>query len=130
MTNIGSVARGVGLLGLALALTGCVAPRPQLYGWGNYQANLYQHFKGEGSDVAAQIASLEAQVVANNVAKRADPPGLHGHLALLYTKTGNDEAARSQLQIERKLFPESAAYVDFLLKKSTQSAQKVEAKNG
>ena len=130
MTNTRSVVRGAVLLGLALALTGCVTQRPMLYGWGSYQANLYQHFKGDGSDVPAQIAALEAQVVANSNAKKADPPGLHGHLALLYTKTGNEAAARSQLEIERRLFPESAAYVDFLLKKSAQSTQKSEANNG
>ena len=130
MMNIRSAVRGAGLLGLALALTGCAHPRHMLYGWGNYQTNLYQHFKGEGSDVGAQIASLEAQVVSNGKTKRADPPGLHGHLALLYSKTGNDAAAQSQLEIERKLFPESAAYVDFLLRKSTQSSQKSEASNG
>ena len=116
------------LLGFAVLLTGCVhAPTKTLYGWGTYQPSLYQYFKTDGGDLSVQINALEAQVVKNKTGRLADPPGLHGHLALLYSKTGNESAAQNQLAIERELFPESAAYVDFLLKKSVQPAQPAQA---
>lgn len=125
-----SIALKAGLAVAVLALVGCAQPPKTLYGWGSYQNNLYEHFKADGGDVSAQIAALEAQATANKAAAKADPPGLHGHLALLYGKAGNDSAAQQQLQVERSLFPESAAYVDFLLKKSKQPALKTEASNG
>ena len=46
---------------------------------------------------------------------------MHGHLALLYAKTGDDANARKHLEAERAKFPESAAYVEFLLKSATKT---------
>jgi hypothetical protein len=36
---------------------------------------------------------------------------------MLYAETGRDDLAVQQLQAEKAAFPESAAYIDFLLKK-------------
>ena len=41
---------------------------------------------------------------------------MHAHLGLLYSSLGNDAAAAEPLRTEKSLFPESAAYMDFLLK--------------
>ncbi len=118
------------LLGFAVLVTGCATAPKTLYGWGTYQPTLYQYLKADGGDLGAQINVLEAQVAKNKSAGLADPPGLHGHLALLYSKSGSEAAAHNQLEIERQLFPESAAYVDFLLKKSTPPAVATEAAHG
>jgi hypothetical protein len=101
----------------ALALAGCAQPGPKpLYQWAGYQNTVYQYLKSDGSEPGAQIALLEAQIEKNKVANEANPPGMRAHLALLYSKTGDDVAAQRHLEAERTQFPESAAYVDFLLK--------------
>lgn len=101
----------------ALALVGCAQPGPKpLYQWEGYQPALYEHLKSNGSDPGAQIAKLEAQLQKNAASGGVNPPGLHAHLALLYSKMGNDDAARQHLEAEKAQFPESSAYVDFLLK--------------
>jgi len=107
---------------LALSLAACATPQKPLYQWASYQGSMYQYFKNSGSNTGEQINMLEAQLRKNKLAGEATPPGLHGHLALLYTKMGNDIAAREHLQAERALFPESAAYIDFLLKNAAKSA--------
>ncbi|CAN5325451.1 hypothetical protein BH11PSE10_BH11PSE10_14260 [soil metagenome] len=113
------------VLALVLGLSACAAPPPKpLYQWNGYQARLYEYFKNSGANAGEQITALEAQLQQNDAARLASPPGLHGHLALLYSKMGDDLAARRHLEAERALFPESAAYVDFLLKKSTVTAIK------
>lgn len=105
------------LIAAALALVGCAQPGPKpLYQWEGYQAALYEHLKANGGDPGAQIAKLEAQVQKNAAGGMANPPGLRAHLALLHAKMGDDEAARRHLEAEKAQFPESAAYVDFLLK--------------
>jgi hypothetical protein len=115
----------IAALGVALALTACAAPAPKpLYQWANYQAPLYQYFKTNGANPGEQIAVLEEQVQKNRARGEKSPPGLHGHLALLYSKLGNEQAARLNLEAERTLFPESAAYVDFLLNNSRTPAPK------
>jgi len=112
-----------GALAIALALGACAAPKPPqpLYAWGDYQSQLVKYYKSEG-DLGTQAQQLEQQLQKNAAAHLACPPGLHGHLALLYAKLGNDQASRDHLEAERQLFPESAAYVDFLLKKSAAAA--------
>lgn len=105
---------------VALALAGCAAPPKQLYQWGSYQGALYQYLKSNGSDLALQVAQLEAEAQKNAASGVASPPGLHGHLALLYAKVGDDANAVRSLETERRLFPESATYVDFLLKNSAK----------
>lgn len=109
----------------SLALVGCAQPGPKpLYQWAGYQPAVYQYMKSNGSEPGAQIAALEAQIEKNKVAGEANPPGMHAHLALLYSKTGDDVAAQRHLEAERAQFPESAAYVDFLLKSAKKDAGK------
>lgn len=109
--------RVIALAGAAALLSACGTPQKPLYQWNGYQSGLYDYFKTNGSNAADQITQLESQLIKNKAANEATPPGLHGHLALLYAKVGNDDAARAHLEAERALFPESAAYVDLLLKK-------------
>lgn len=107
----------VAMLSTALSVVACAAPATKpLYQWGGYQSTVYQYLKTNGSDPGAQIAQLEAEVQKNATAGAASPPGLHGHLALLYSKMGDDANTVKHLEAERALFPESAVYVDFLLK--------------
>lgn len=110
-------------LAAMLALVGCAQPGPKpLYQWAGYQDAVYQHMKTNGSEPGARIAALEAQIEKNKAAGEACPPGMRAHLALLYSKTGDDVAAQRHLEAERAQFPESAAYVDFLLKNSRKDA--------
>lgn len=107
------------LVAAALALAGCAQPRAKpLYQWAGYQTAVYQYLKSNGSEPGAQIAALEAQLEKNQATGQASPPGMRAHLALLYSKTGDDVAAQRHLEAERAQFPESAAYVDFLLKRA------------
>jgi len=113
-----------GLLAAAVFAAGCASAPRSLYDWGGYPAAVYAYLKDGGANAGAQIAQLEAQVQASAAKNLAVPPGLHGHLALLYSKVGDDAASLAHLEAERKLFPESAAYVDFLLKNAARSAPK------
>jgi hypothetical protein len=99
-----------------LTLTGCAGSPKPLYYWGNYQTQLYGHFKGETSP-EEQIVKLEEdieQAASNNLPL---PPGFQAHLALLYGDTGNGEKMKQNLEMEKQQFPESATFIDFLLKK-------------
>lgn len=102
---------------LVLGLVGCAQPGPKpLYKWDGYQTAVYQYLKSNGSEPGAQIAALEAQIQKNKAAGVSTPPGMRAHLALLHSKMGDDVAARQLLEAEKAEFPESSAYVDFLLK--------------
>ncbi|KQV50289.1 hypothetical protein ASC95_12945 [Pelomonas sp. Root1217] len=109
----------------ALALVGCAQPGPKpLYQWAGYQNSVYQYLKSNGGEPGAQIAALEAQLDKNKAAGEVTPPGMRAHLALLYSKVGDEVAAQRHLEAERAQFPESSAYVDFLLKTAQKDAGK------
>lgn len=44
------------------------------------------------------------------------PPGLHAQLGLLYADTSRPDLALQQFNTEKTLFPESAAYMDYLMR--------------
>jgi hypothetical protein len=120
---LGRSAVVVAVVAVALSLSACAAPAAKpLYQWGGYQSSVYQFLKTNGSDPGAQIAQLEAEVQKNAASGAASPPGLHGHLALLYSKLGDDTNVVKHLEAERALFPESAAYIDFLLKNAAKKS--------
>jgi len=106
------------VLGAVLALAGCTSPPRTLYHWGAYQSSLYNYFKGNGADPGAMIAQLEEQLQKTVAMGAVPPPGLHGHLALLYSKVGDDASAAAHLYAERKLFAESATYMGMLLQRA------------
>lgn len=103
------------VLAALLALPGCAARVPPLYGWGSYQAQVYEHFKGQGKGPAAQVATLEADLQEIRAKGQTPPPGYHAHLGMLYASLGKDDQAVQELQTEKGLFPESTPYIDRLL---------------
>ena len=108
-----------------LGLTACATPPKPMYQWAGYQSALYEYLKTDGANPGPQIALLEAQVQKNAATGEASPPGLHAHLGLLYSKAGDDAKAVEYLQAERKLFPESGPFLDFLLKNAARLAGKI-----
>lgn len=109
MTRASSVAA-------AVLLAGCAAQRQPLYHWGGYQPQLYEYFKGEKGP-EAQILALESEVEKARSKGLALPPGFNAHLGLLYGGVARDDQFRQQLEMEKTQFPESSAYMDFLLRK-------------
>ena len=105
-------------LSAGLLLAGCAqAPKP-LYQWGVYQGQLYEYFKGDGKGPLDQLGAMEEQLQKAQASREALPPGFHAHMALLQLKLGRNDEATAHLQTEKALFPESAAYVDWLLKRT------------
>lgn len=101
----------------ALLLAGCAgSSTPPLYQWNGYQPQVYEYFKGQKSP-QEQIDALEKALQEIRAKGRTPPPGFHAHLGMLYASVGNEQQAEQELQAEKQLFPESTAYMDFLMKK-------------
>lgn len=98
-------------------LGGCATqPTPPLYQWDAYQPQVYAFFTGKKA-VPEQIDALEKarqQILAKG---NAVPPGFHAHLGALYASVGRSDEAKQELTAEKQAFPESSAYMDFLLSK-------------
>ena len=102
-------------LALSAVLTGCATAPKTLYQWDGYQPQVYQYLKGESP--VQQIAEMEKSLALISAKGNSVPPGFHAHLGMLYSITGKSDQVATQFEDEKKLFPESSAYMDFLLGK-------------
>ncbi|MBZ8141814.1 DUF4810 domain-containing protein [Rubrivivax gelatinosus] len=107
------------VLGLALGavLAGCAtAPQP-LYHWGDYQRQIYQSLNADDTSPQEQLQQLEQQAEKARAKGAALPPGYRAHVGLLMLRLGRDADAAAQFAAEKQAFPESTAYMDFLLRR-------------
>ena len=118
---MGAVVAAVSLRGWACALvvllTACAAQRPPLYLWESFPRQQYAALLGEGLDMGAQIAAMNAHAEKARGANAALPPGFRAHLGLLHHQTGDLDNARAMWLAEKAAFPESAPYMDRLLRR-------------
>jgi hypothetical protein len=101
-------------------LGGCVQQPKTLYQWESYQPEVYQYFEGESKE--AQIEALERDLQKIRSTNRLAPPGYHAQLGLLYLNVGKDDQMVQEFKTEKALFPESAQYMDFLLKNAKKGS--------
>ncbi|WP_455817120.1 DUF4810 domain-containing protein [Pseudomonas cerasi] len=109
MINVVSVATA------ALLVTACATKKETVYYWGDYQSSLYSYYKHDKSP-EQQIESLNAVVEQAKAKNKPVPPGLHAQIGLLYVETSRPDLAFQQFNTEKTQFPESAAYMDFLMR--------------
>ncbi len=98
---------------------GCAPAPKRLYYWEGFQGQLYEYFKADKSGPEEQLRILGAEVEKARARGAALPPGFRAHLAMLYLRLGRDGEAKQELEAEKANFPESAQYMDFLLKRMT-----------
>lgn len=111
--------RLLGAVAMGGVLAGCVQAPPRLYYWEGFQGQLYEYFKADSSTHEEQLRVLDAQAQRARASGAALPPGFRAHLAMIYLRLGRDGEAKQALEAEKASFPESAQYMDFLLKRMT-----------
>lgn len=94
-------------------LAGCQTAPASLYQWGAYQPQVYQHFKGESPN--EQIVAMEKDLQRMSKSGTHAPPGFHAHLGMLYSMVGRSDLVALEFEEEKRLFPESATYMNRLL---------------
>ena len=100
----------------AIFLNGCANEPKPLYNWDGYQQTVYQHYQQTETSPQEQIDTLKKNIEASKAKGLTVAPGLHAHLGLLYVTTGAVDLARTEFKTEKALYPESAVYMDFLMK--------------
>jgi len=107
----------VAAIAMGGVFAGCAPAPKRLYHWEAFQDQLYEYFKADTSSPEEQLRILGAQVEKARARGAALPPGFRAHLAMLYLRLGRDGEAKQELEAEKVNFPESAQYMDFLLKR-------------
>ena len=107
--------RSAGTLGIlsAVVLTGCGS---SIYRWSGYEGSIAGFYDHRDDDITAgHVKSLSSQVEKSQRAGRV-PPGMLAHLAYFYYLNGDTTTAAQYLRAEKETFPESAHFVDFILR--------------
>jgi hypothetical protein len=117
------LARRIGLCA-CIALAGCAQRGPApLYQWETFPRLQYDVLLRSGTGSPEQIAQLEAQAEKARGSGAALPPGFRAHLGMLKLAAGDPDRARELWLAEKAAFPESAAYMDRLLKRLAAPAK-------
>ncbi|WP_293750642.1 DUF4810 domain-containing protein [uncultured Paraglaciecola sp.] len=99
-------------------ISGCKTTEPMYY-YGDYSKAVYSYFKADETSVSQQIIILEEIIVQASGKGKPVAPGVHAHLGMLYFESGNQEQGINHSEQEKVLFPESVAYIDFLIKNTS-----------
>ena len=112
----------------AALLGACAQKGPgPLYMWETFPKQQYDTLLRAGVSPSEQITVLEAHMEKARAAGAAVPPGLRAHLGMLKLGAGDPGQARNLWQAEKAAFPESAPYMDQLLKRLDAPAKTAKA---
>ena len=99
-----------------MLLVGC-AP-PGIYYWGDYSKTLYQSKKDITPEkLAKHKEELQSIISKSNEDGLRVPPGLNAELGYLLLLEGENDKAIIYIEKEKETYPESAKFMDDLLKK-------------
>ena len=70
-----------------------------------------------------EIIQLEAEIEQTVASGKFVPPGVHAHLAYLYESEGDHATALIHLQTEKRKFPESARFIDGIIRRMHDESQ-------
>ncbi|WP_274585167.1 DUF4810 domain-containing protein [Neisseria leonii] len=104
----------------AFLLTACGSAPKQMYYWKGYNAAVYERLKNDDGTVGGQIGKMEKYFDEADRKQLAAAPGAYAHMGLLLADAGQTDAAKAQFEKEKQQFPESAVFMDFLLKSKTK----------
>ena len=113
-----SIRRALAAAGIAL-FAGCAQKPVSLYMWEDFPRQQYDTLlhAGNGAGPQEQIRAMEAHAEKARGTGAALPPGFRAHLGMLQLDVGNVDRARELWLAEKTTFPESAQYMDRLLKR-------------
>lgn len=113
-----AVALHAGVIVVSTAsLSGCETPPPPQYGWGSYEEMIYTSMARPGElGPEAQLRRLADEAAEIEAAGSRVPPGWYAHMASLNNQIGQFDRARELLALEKFAYPESARFVDTLIK--------------
>lgn len=107
-------------LSAAVLFSGCAqhATAP-LYNYGTYSQDYYAYKKNMSDETALKLQKTMEEAIANPQAGRSGrvPPGMYANLGYLYLQQGQNAQARSSFEAEKRVYPESARFMDRLILK-------------
>jgi hypothetical protein len=116
--KLGHVA-GIVLAGVLVSA--CV--QPQKYNWGGYEPALYAYY-GDPTKAAQLTTALDRIIQTSEQTNRLIPPGVYAEYGYLLYQQGKAAEAMSFFQKEKALWPESAYFMDTMIRTASDAANR------
>lgn len=108
----------IGLAGLGF-IAGCAPVHKDMYYWGEYESLLHDMYENPGEAAPdVQIEKLITDIQQARDSGKNTPPGIYAHLGFVYASQGDLNKAKSAFSKEKKLYPESAVFINGLMKRA------------
>ncbi len=100
-------------------VTGCSGQPEPLYNYEGYSSSYYAFKKNAGEKSALELQKAIEESISNTEDSRSGrvPPGMYANLGYLYLKSGKSNEAISSFTQEKTIYPESAHFMDRMIKK-------------
>lgn len=111
------------LLGLAVVLTAMLVitscgSTPKLYSWYNYQSDYYNYVKKQDEKSLKDLLETYQKIIDQQKETRGIvPPGIYADYGYFLIESGKKTEGKAMLAKELELYPESAVYVEAMLKR-------------
>jgi len=109
----------LGVVTIGFLMSGCSAQPKPLYNYGEYSESYYHAKKELSPESALELQkSIEYSIenAANSRSARV-APGMYANLGYIYLKGGKTDKALESFNKEKLIYPESAHFMDRMIKK-------------
>jgi len=107
------------VLATGFLITGCGSQPKPLYNYGDYSASYYHSKKELSAESALELQKSIEYSIENATNSRSNrvAPGMYANLGYIYLKSGNSAKAIESFHKEKSIYPESAHFMDRMIKK-------------
>nr|WP_318715624.1 DUF4810 domain-containing protein [uncultured Treponema sp.] len=101
---------------LVVLLASCGTTR--MYSWYNYQEDYYNYVKKSDKESMENLIKTYDMIITKQTESRGIvPPGIYADYGYLLLQSGKTKEGKAMLEKEVELYPESAVFVNSLLKR-------------
>ena len=103
----------------AFSVTACVQRQPPLYYYNDYSVSYYAYKKDMSPESLLKLQqSMEKAIDDAGKSKSGRvPPGMYANIGYIYLKSGKPQDAIDAFTKEKNVYPESAHFMDRMIKK-------------
>jgi len=114
------------LLTMGFLMTGCSSQPKPLYNYGEYSESYYHSKKELSAESALELQKSIEYSIENAADSRSNrvAPGMYANLGYIYLKSGNSAKAIESFNKEKSIYPESAHFMDRMIKKIEATEEK------
>ena len=109
----------IGIAALPLFFAGCASNYKALYNWDAYSTQTYKYVKGGDEENTAALFEVYQKIMDGQAEtiRQTNPPGVCADYGYLMIKAGRVEEGKALLRKEMELYPESAQFMNNIIRK-------------